>query len=175
MKARLVIWGTADREDHVLADLTIRLASSNEYLAFHELCNDDAPHPLTIEQRLQRRRAEFAQIAEEKRLALFAVLAGQVVGCVQLRFDEKRRGQARVHALVVARAHRRQGVATCLMDGLEQLAAERGLRELVLYVHADNEPAIRLYSGRGYQTVPACQRTDDETECLMLRKGLTGP
>lgn len=63
-----------------------------------------------------------------------------------------------VNALGVADEHRRQGVATALMDAACQLALERGHDRLGLAVSGDNLPAIRLYRQLGF--------TPDELDVL---------
>jgi aminoglycoside 3-N-acetyltransferase I len=56
-----------------------------------------------------------------------------------------------IYDLAVAKAHRREGTATALIEGLKKVAAARGA--YVMFVQADtgveDEPAIALYTKLG--------------------------
>jgi ribosomal protein S18 acetylase RimI-like enzyme len=54
-----------------------------------------------------------------------------------------------VFSLAVAPEARRLGLATAVMDGLEQWAADEGATRTYLQVEADNEAALSLYARRG--------------------------
>ncbi len=62
---------------------------------------------------------------------------------------ERRRSEVYLYDLAVAEAHRRQGIATRLIDALRAIARERGA--WVVYVQADHgdDPAIALYTSLG--------------------------
>jgi aminoglycoside 3-N-acetyltransferase I len=62
---------------------------------------------------------------------------------------EQARSEIYIYDLAVAESHRRQGVATALIDELRKLAAERGA--YVIFVQADHgdEAAIALYTKLG--------------------------
>jgi RimJ/RimL family protein N-acetyltransferase len=52
--------------------------------------------------------------------------------------------------LMVARASRRRGAGTALMQEAERWARGAGVRKLELHVFPHNQPAIALYEGLGY-------------------------
>jgi len=87
--------------------------------------------------------------------AFFALVArkgAEVVGglaAYELRKFEQPRSEIYIYDLAVAAAHRRQGIATALIEHLRVLAAACGA--WVVYVQADDgdEPAIALYSKLG--------------------------
>ncbi len=82
-----------------------------------------------------------------------AALDGEAVvgGLVGYELDklERRRREVYLYDLAVAESHRRQGIATRLIDHLRAIARERGA--WVVYVQADygDEPAIALYTKLG--------------------------
>jgi aminoglycoside 3-N-acetyltransferase I len=84
--------------------------------------------------------------------ALVALIGDEVVGglaAYELKKFEQPRSEIYIYDLAVAAAHRRQGIATALIEHLRGLAAERGA--WVVYVQADegDGPAIALYSKLG--------------------------
>jgi aminoglycoside 3-N-acetyltransferase I len=78
----------------------------------------------------------------------------QVIGglaAYELRKFEQERSEIYIYDLAVSTAHRRQGVATALIQELKNIAAGRGA--YVIFVQADTGPedeaAIALYSKLG--------------------------
>lgn len=85
--------------------------------------------------------------------ALEARRNNQVIGALvayELRKFEQERSEVYIYDLAVDEAHRRQGVATGLIEALKPLAAARGAS--VMFVQADrmDSPAIALYSKLGH-------------------------
>jgi len=85
-------------------------------------------------------------------IALVALAGAEVVGglaAYELHKFEQERSEIYIYDLAVARAHRRQGIATALIHELQRLAAERGA--YVVFVQADlgDDPAIALYTKLG--------------------------
>ena len=87
-------------------------------------------------------------------IALAASKHDQVVGglaAYELRKFEQERSEIYIYDLAVASTHRREGIATALIEGLKKIAAERGA--YVIFVQADtgveDEPAIALYTKLG--------------------------
>jgi aminoglycoside 3-N-acetyltransferase I len=93
-----------------------------------------------------------ALLRNETVFPLVAIEQGEIVGALvayELVKFEQARSEIYIYDLAVSEAHRRQGVATALIQRLRELAAERGA--WVLYVQADygDEPAIALYTKLG--------------------------
>lgn len=86
----------------------------------------------------------FVAIAAFSGLSVIGGLAGYV-----LPKFEQARSEFYIYDLAVAEEHRRQGVATALIDTLKALAAERGI--YVIFVQADygDEPAVAMYTKLG--------------------------
>jgi aminoglycoside 3-N-acetyltransferase I len=93
-------------------------------------------------------------LAGESFIALVALKNGEVVGGIaayELRKFEQERSEIYIYDLAVAAAHRRQGIATALIEELKALALRRGA--YVIFVQADtgaeDQPAIALYTKLG--------------------------
>ena len=85
-------------------------------------------------------------------IALAAVKNGSVVGglaAYELPKFEQERSEIYIYDLAVAAAHRRESIATALIQELKKIAAARGA--YVIFVQADigDAPAIELYTKLG--------------------------
>ncbi|RUO26527.1 AAC(3)-I family aminoglycoside 3-N-acetyltransferase [Aliidiomarina minuta] len=87
-------------------------------------------------------------------IALAALKNAKVVGglaAYELKKFEQERSEIYIYDLAVDSGHRREGIATALIEALKKIAAERGA--YVIYVQADtgveDQPAIALYSKLG--------------------------
>ena len=91
-------------------------------------------------------------LAKPHIIPIVALAEGEVVGglvAYELDKYEQARSEVYIYDLAVAEPHRRQGIATALIERLGEIAAERGA--WVIYVQADygDEPAIALYTKLG--------------------------
>jgi aminoglycoside 3-N-acetyltransferase I len=91
-------------------------------------------------------------LGSESFVALAALKGEDVVGGLagyELHKFEQERSEIYIYDLAVAADHRREGIATALIEALKRIAAARGA--YVIYVQADigDEPAIALYSKLG--------------------------
>lgn len=137
-------------------------------LAIHHLSPDDIPLMEALlrlfgevfddEDTYGRHRPDEAYLRRllggDTFIALTASKNGQVVGGIgayELRKFEQERSEVYLYDLAVSAAHRREGIATALIEELKTIAAERGA--YVIFVQADtgveDEPAIALYSRLG--------------------------
>lgn len=87
-------------------------------------------------------------------IALAALKGDEVLGGIaayELKKFERERSEIYIYDLAVLSMHRRQGIATALIEGLKKIGTERGAH--VMFVQADtgieDEPAIALYSKLG--------------------------
>ncbi len=85
-------------------------------------------------------------------IALAALKGDEVVGglaAYELRKFEQERSEIYIYDLAVASPHRREGIATALIEHLKRIAADRSAN--VIFVQADlgDEPAIALYTKLG--------------------------
>ena len=91
-------------------------------------------------------------LGNENFIVLVARKQEEVVGGLAayvLQKFEQERSEVYIYDLAVAAAHRRQGMATALIQTLKGLAGERGAH--VIFVQADygDDPAISLYTKLG--------------------------
>lgn len=91
-------------------------------------------------------------LAKEHVIVSVAVQDGAVIGelvAYELQKLESRRSEIYIYDLAVDARHRRRGVATALIESLQEIAAER--LASVLFVQADygDDPAIALYEKLG--------------------------
>ena len=127
-------------DDHALMDAL--LATFGE--AFNEPETYGAKRPSTSY--LQR------LLGSDSFIALGALKGGEVVGglvAYELSKFEQERSEIYIYDLAVSGPHRRQGIATTLIQELRKLARARGA--YVIFVQADigDEAAIALYSKLG--------------------------
>ena len=85
-------------------------------------------------------------------IALAALKNGEVVGGIaayELKKFEQERSEIYIYDLAVSAAHRREGIASALIQELKTVAVARAA--YVMFVQADvgDEPAIALYSKLG--------------------------
>ncbi len=93
-------------------------------------------------------------LGSDEFVALVALKGADVVGGIaayELRKFEQERSEIYIYDLAVAAAHRREGIATALIEELKTVAATRGA--YMIFVQADtgveDEPAIALYTKLG--------------------------
>ena len=102
-------------------------------------------------------RRYLADHAEPAGASLLAACGDDVVGYAAILWESafagfRNRGIPLVHQIAVAGPFLRWGIATLLMDAVEQLARERGVTTLGITVGLFDEygPAQRMYARRGY-------------------------
>jgi aminoglycoside 3-N-acetyltransferase I len=109
-------------------------------------------------------------LAKDHVVVLVATAAGEVLGgLVAYELDklERARREVYIYDLAVGEEHRRQGIATALIEDLRMIAARRGA--WVIYVQADygDDPAIALYQSLGVREdvlhfdIPIARPEDD--------------
>jgi aminoglycoside 3-N-acetyltransferase I len=91
-------------------------------------------------------------LGHETFIALAAVKDGAVIGGLagyELPKFEQERSEIYIYDLAVAAAHRRQGVATALIEQVKVIAASRRAWVVFVQAEADNAPAVALYGKLG--------------------------
>jgi ribosomal-protein-alanine N-acetyltransferase len=85
--------------------------------------------------------------------------------------------EAEILTIGVAPEWQRRGTARLLLHKLEERAAARGARKLYADVATDNEPAIALYAGLGFEPMGRrkgyyVRRTTAPSDAVLLAKAL---
>ena len=91
-------------------------------------------------------------LSSEYFIALVALKNGSVVGGIaayELQKFEQERSEIYIYDLAVAASHRREGIATALIQELKKIAVARAA--YIIFVQADigDDPAIALYTKLG--------------------------
>jgi ribosomal protein S18 acetylase RimI-like enzyme len=81
-------------------------------------------------------------------LFLVAECDGQIVGSIIGGFDGRR---GMMYHLAVQSEYRQRGIASQLMDELEQRLRQKGCLKYYLLVTKDNQTAIEFYEKRGWE------------------------
>ncbi len=137
-----------------------RLSARSIYLRFH------APLRELSEERLIR----FTQIDYDREMAFVATDMQDDVEEIHgiARYTRNPDRSSCEFGLVVEDAWHGRGLGGALMSALESCARERGLREMIGFVIADNDDMGRLMTGRGY----APHRDPDDPTVLRYVKTL---
>ncbi len=88
------------------------------------------------------------KLAVQRELFLVAELDGELVGTAMGGYDGHR---GWVYYVAVSPQHRRQGIGTALMRGVESRLARLGCPKLNLQVRADNHQVVAFYQKLGYE------------------------
>jgi aminoglycoside 3-N-acetyltransferase I len=91
-------------------------------------------------------------LASDYFIALAAMKGDTVVGglaAYELRKFEQERSEIYIYDLAVAEDHRREGIATALIEELRSIAARRWGSEVFVQADLGDEPAIALYTKFG--------------------------
>lgn len=85
-------------------------------------------------------------------IALAALKAGQVVGglaAYELKKFEQARSEIYIYDLAVDEAHRREGIATALIEEVRSIAVTRGAYLVFIQADVRDGPAVALYETLG--------------------------
>lgn len=104
----------------------------------------------------KRPQADYLRrlLASDYFITLVALKNHEIVGGIaayELRKFEQERSEIYIYDLAVVSAHRREGIATAMIEELKKIAAARGA--YVIFVQSDigveDQPAIELYTKLG--------------------------
>ena len=111
-----------------------------------------------------------SSFGSESFIGVLAEDGGEIAGygCITVAADE-----ADVGNIAVAEQYRRSGIATKVLNGLCDMAKEKGVEKLFLEVRVSNSPALALYLKCGFNGLYARRRYySDGEDCLVMVKTL---
>ena len=98
---------------------------------------------------------------------------GRPIACAALR--PRTSEIAELKRMYVQPGHRRNGIGRRMLRMIEDLARERGFREIWLETGIPQAAAVRLYESRGYVKTAKFGDYKDESDCLCYAKKLIAP
>ena len=105
--------------------------------------------PRPMEVAYPRGTEDLQEDLQRNECLLVAIDFGRTMGYLDV-VVQRWRWQGWIEHLVVDRAYRRQGVATRLLEAGERWARGSELSAITVVIQSKNDPAIRLFSKRGY-------------------------
>jgi ribosomal-protein-alanine acetyltransferase len=106
-------------------------------------------------------------------IGLAARIDGEIAGFAIARIDVGRSLPfGHILTIDVSPSHRRKGIAKQLLQKIEALLEEKGVKECRLEVREDNVSAINLYQKLGYKKVGKLEKYYQDAHGLYLRKTL---
>jgi GNAT superfamily N-acetyltransferase len=126
-------------------------------------------HLRALDGDLQEFTAELNRIGPIAQV-LVAYKEDRPIGCGAIREYEE--GKAEIKRMYVRPAGRGQGIATRLLEQLEQWAREGGYTACVLETGLNQPEAIALYQKKGYRNVPLFGRYIGSPNSICFQKEL---
>ncbi len=106
-------------------------------------------------------------------IALAAKSNADIAGFIIAQIDMEDSAEfGHIITLNIPSNFRKKGVATKLLQEIQELLKQRGISECRLEVREDNHPAIKLYQKLGYQTIAKLERYYGKKHGLYLKKTL---
>jgi ribosomal-protein-alanine N-acetyltransferase len=120
-------------------------------------------------------KKQIAQLLTDyNSISLLARYGGKAVGFIigRMSVDEKALA-GHILTLDVLPAQRRRGIGRRLLQELENLFAEKNIREIYLEARVDNVAALRLYEAMGYDKIGKLKNYYGDTHGVYFKKVLT--
>jgi ribosomal-protein-alanine N-acetyltransferase len=120
-------------------------------------------------------RASMRSFAEAKNACVIIATSGEDLAgfCILHVERSRRRRVGYVVTLDVAPGHRRQGLATELMQAAERMAVADECSAMLLHVYAENAAAISFYERLGFATLHTVEAFyGDGLDALAMHKAL---
>jgi [ribosomal protein S18]-alanine N-acetyltransferase len=120
-------------------------------------------------------RTQIAQLLSGyNSIALIARVEGQIIGFVIGEiYVDRRVLQGHICTIEILPNFRRRGIGEKLLQEIEELFKQKGVKASALEVREDNVPAIELYRKLGYEKIGRLRNYYGETHGLYLGKTLT--
>jgi ribosomal-protein-alanine N-acetyltransferase len=106
-------------------------------------------------------------LTNPKYLSLTLKLEGNLIGYTFAYIPKK---YPYLLALTISKEHRKQGLATILLDEIEQRYRINGFKEINLHVRPNNRRALKLYTERNYKIVKSISEYYLDRPGLKMKK-----
>jgi len=119
-------------------------------------------------------KAQIAQLLKDyNSISLVARVADDIVGfLISTVYADRKALHGHVLTIEVLPTHRRSGVGKALLDEVENIFRQKGVKSLTLEVREDNVAAIGLYRRLGYEVVGQLRNYYGSAHGIYLRKAL---
>jgi ribosomal-protein-alanine N-acetyltransferase len=120
-------------------------------------------------------KAQIAQLLKDyNSISLVARVVEDIVGfLISTVYADRKALHGHVLTIEVLPTHRRSGVGKALLDEVENIFRQKGVKSLTLEVREDNVAAIGLYRKLGYEVVGQLKNYYGSAHGIYLRKALT--
>jgi len=120
-------------------------------------------------------RQEIAYLLTDyNSVGLVAKINGTIIGFIIGRmYAAKKSLMGHILTIDVSPAHRREGIAQRLLQEIEKIFKDKGVKECHLEVREDNVAALKLYQKLGYVKVETLKNYYGKAHGIYLRKILT--
>ncbi|MEM2994758.1 MAG: ribosomal protein S18-alanine N-acetyltransferase [Candidatus Bathyarchaeia archaeon] len=109
-------------------------------------------------------------------ISLVAKINNEIVGfIIGMIYFERDSLVGHILTVDVSPQHRRKGVAQSLLQEIEKIFMEKGVKSCHLEVREDNIAALRLYQKLGYKKVAKLKGYYGKANGIYLKKDLTRP
>lgn len=104
-------------------------------------------------------------------IALVAKVNNDISGFIITQVEiEKNTLFGHIITINVASKFRRKGIASKMLQEIEIILKQKGIRECHLEVREDNSAALKLYQNRGYQKISRLEKYYGKAHGLYLKK-----
>jgi len=112
-------------------------------------------------------------IIDHNTIRLAAMVNGEIAGFAITRVNIRRNVTfGHILTIDVAPAYRRKGIAQKLLQEIEAILRERGIKECRLEVRENNAAALNLYRKLGYTKIGTLEKYYGNAHGLYLKKSL---
>jgi len=113
-------------------------------------------------------------LSDYNSISLIAKISSEIVGfIIGMVYYERNMPVGHILTIDVALAYRKRGIAQKLLQGIEKIFREKGLRAVHLEVREDNIAALRLYQKLGYKKIAKLENYYGNAHGIYLKKDLT--
>lgn len=113
-------------------------------------------------------------LSDYNSISLIAKINSEIVGfIIGMVYYERNTPVGHILTIDVALTYRKRGIAQKLLQEIEKIFREKGLRAVHLEVREDNIAALRLYQKLGYKKIAKLENYYGNAHGIYLKKDLT--